>query len=70
MNQNKDVVRYCRICSTQLDVATKPESRDCGGDCLQCMANIGQDPACIAAMNALQLKPTRTLRPRKPSYAF
>jgi hypothetical protein len=55
MNQGDNVVRYCRVCSRQLNVAAKPESRDCGGDCLKCMADIGQDPDCIAAMNALRL---------------
>lgn len=40
-------VTYCNICKRMLDDPLEPVlSRDCGGDCLQCMALIGDDPDC------------------------
>jgi hypothetical protein len=33
----------CTLCGVGLDQPGKPETRDCGGDCLKCMAEIG-DP--------------------------
>lgn len=34
----------CNICKRELDVPGVPESKDCGGDCLHCMAYIALDP--------------------------
>jgi len=42
----------CNICSRVLNVADDPTTKDCGGDCLRCMAEAG-DPDCIKAMVAL-----------------
>jgi len=36
----------CRICGQELNVSAKPETLDCGGDCLKCMADSG-DPECV-----------------------
>jgi hypothetical protein len=44
--------RRCRICYCLLNQPGQPDTRDCGGDCLKCMAEAG-DPECIAAMRAL-----------------
>lgn len=47
----------CHICGRGLNNADDPRSLDCGGDCLQCMADAG-DPDCIAAVQAIaQLNP-------------
>ena len=35
----------CLTCNDPLDVAGDASSRDCGGDCLRCMANLGDDDA-------------------------
>lgn len=43
----------CNICGTKLNVPEDPTSGDCGGDCLRCMAEIGEDPDCIRSMRAL-----------------
>lgn len=40
---------YCHICKRELNNLADPLSTDCGGDCLQCMAEVG-DPDCVAAM--------------------
>ena len=44
----------CKICSAELD--TDPESLhyDCGGDCLWCMARVG-DPECQARVTEMFL---------------
>jgi len=39
-------ISRCRICGQTLNVPTKPETLDCGGDCLKCMADSG-DPECV-----------------------
>lgn len=41
----------CRICGRPLDNPSDPLSGDCGGDCLQCMADAG-DLDCQAAVDA------------------
>jgi hypothetical protein len=42
----------CKICGRELDNPDDPTTKDCGGDCLKCMAEIGKDPDCIAAMKS------------------
>ena len=37
----------CQYCKRLLDDPKDPTTRDCGGDCLRCMAQIGEDPDCI-----------------------
>ena len=37
----------CNICGRTLNMSF--DTRDCGGDCLRCMATIGTDPDCIQA---------------------
>ena len=39
----------CKLCKTELNQPGKPETRDCGGDCLACMASFG-DKDCIAEL--------------------
>lgn len=36
-------IRYCHLCKRELDQKDKPDTEDCGGDCLRCMAYVG-DP--------------------------
>ena len=36
----------CKICDKPMS-----DEEDCGGDCLKCMAEIGEDPDCIEKMN-------------------
>lgn len=47
-------VRYCGICKLALDRPGVPESLDCGGDCLRCMAEVGEDPDCIEELRKLR----------------
>jgi anti-anti-sigma factor len=42
-------ISRCRICGQELNVPLKPETLDCGGDCLKCMANSG-DPVCVETL--------------------
>jgi hypothetical protein len=44
----------CAICKQQLDQPDDPSTRDCGGDCVRCMARYGNDPDCLAVMRALE----------------
>jgi anti-anti-sigma factor len=39
----------CRICGQELNIPLKPETRDCGGDCLKCMADSG-DPESVETL--------------------
>jgi anti-anti-sigma factor len=39
-------ISKCRICGQTLNVSSKPETLDCGGDCLKCMADSG-DAECV-----------------------
>lgn len=41
---------HCKICKGPLNVPDRPETEDCGGDCLMCMAVIGEDPDCEHAL--------------------
>ncbi len=43
----------CKICGRELDHPNDPTTKDCGGDCLKCMAEIGEDPDCIAVMEKI-----------------
>lgn len=43
----------CHICDRLLDQADDPTTKDCGGDCLRCMAEIG-DPDCLAALKEIE----------------
>ena len=45
-------IQYCATCHRALDTPDDPLSRNCGGDCLQCMADAG-DPDCIHAVNRI-----------------
>lgn len=50
MTQNADPCR-CNICRVLLNQEGKPETRDCGGDCLRCVADCG-DLDCAREMVA------------------
>jgi len=39
-------IEYCSICGIVMDQEDLPETSNCGGDCLMCMAESG-DPGCI-----------------------
>lgn len=41
--------QVCKMCLRRLDVKSDARSKNCGGDCLQCMADAG-DPACVKAI--------------------
>ena len=43
----------CLICGCELDDPSDLTTRDCGGDCLACMAEAG-DPDSIAAMEEIR----------------
>jgi hypothetical protein len=48
--------KRCKICRRLLgDPADPIRSLDCGGDCLQCMADCG-DPDCIREMSKIEPK--------------
>lgn len=43
----------CQVCKRPFDDPEEPvRSRNCGGDCLQCMSDCG-DADCIAAMSKI-----------------
>jgi hypothetical protein len=46
--------RRCAICDRELKAHDSPDviSRDCGGDCLMCMAEAG-DPDCVMELVTL-----------------
>jgi hypothetical protein len=53
----------CNICGKPLDVPGDESTRDCGGDCLRCMAEIGEDPDCIRGMIAAGFTAQRNGKP-------
>lgn len=38
----------CNICGCVLNQPDEPDTKDCGGDCLRCMAEVAEDPDCQA----------------------
>jgi hypothetical protein len=46
-------VKYYQIWRRLLDNLNDPFSKDCGGDCLHCMATVADDPDCIAEIERL-----------------
>ena len=48
-SQSRRDLAVCLTCRGPLDVPGDPSTRNCGGDCVRCMANSG-DPDCIQAM--------------------
>lgn len=57
-----DTTKACGICRQPLSTDPTSSARDCGGDCLRCMAEAG-DPDAIAGMAALP-------KPERPYAAF
>jgi hypothetical protein len=49
----------CGICGQELNVPFKPETLDCGGHCLNCMADAG-DPECVEVLRRLNDPGSRT----------
>jgi hypothetical protein len=45
----------CHICKRELDDPNDPTTRNCGGDCLRCMAEIAEDPDCILGMRRIAI---------------
>ena len=43
----------CLTCKRPLDDPQDPTTENCGGDCLKCMAEIGDDEDCIRAMKEI-----------------
>ncbi|HDR9756628.1 hypothetical protein KDX16_16195 [Burkholderia vietnamiensis] len=43
----------CRICGQQLDQPGKPDTGDCGGDCVRCMADY-RDPDALETMRKVE----------------
>lgn len=58
------VTSRCRICGQALNAPSKPETLDCGGDCLKCMADSG-DPECVETLR--QALVHRNPSPRRPT---
>lgn len=47
-------VLRCQICKRRLDNPADPiRSKDCGGDCCECMAILAYDPDCYALLHAM-----------------
>lgn len=46
-------MKRCHLCGRVLDNPGDPRSKDCGGDCLQCMAD-ADDPDAIAAIQRIE----------------
>jgi hypothetical protein len=47
----------CKTCGRELDVPKGDVvSRDCGGDCLLCMAAVFSDPDCIKSLGLVYAK--------------
>lgn len=44
------MIPCCKICGVELNQPGKVQTKDCGGDCLLCMANVGCDPDCISEL--------------------
>lgn len=42
----------CKICKCVLNDSSSPATKDCGGDCLACVAAAG-DPDCIKALEEI-----------------
>ncbi len=49
----------CNFCKSELNDPSRPESWDCGGDCIECMAEVVDDPDCVAFMTRLRSPATR-----------
>jgi hypothetical protein len=45
--------QHCTICGRRLNDPDDPLSRDLGGDCLACMAIIGEDPDAINSLEQI-----------------
>lgn len=52
MSQQPDP-HVCRICGQQLDQPGKPDTGDCAGDCVRCMADCG-DPDALETMSKVE----------------
>ena len=48
--------KRCLICRRLLDQPDDETTLDCGGDCLRCMAEIGEDPDCIKALPEIEAR--------------
>ena len=46
-------IKNCQICLKVLDT-DNPLREDCGGDCLECMADIGEDPDCVEKVKKIR----------------
>ena len=49
-----EVPDRCDICRCVLDDPKDEATRNCGGTCLRCMASLGYDPECIAALHEIE----------------
>lgn len=47
-------MKTCGICGVELDQPGIPDTTNCGGDCLHCMAEVAEDPDAVGAL--LRLK--------------
>lgn len=57
----------CKICERQLNDPEDPTTKDLGGDCLKCMAEVG-DPHAINQMKDLEVKSGREIMANRGSY--
>lgn len=47
------VKKHCCTCKVELDQPNRPDTDDCGGDCVRCMAEC-YDPDCMATMREIE----------------
>ena len=53
---SKPFIHYCGICKRALNDPNDRTTEDCGGDCLRCMAECG-DEDCQRAMDEIMTSP-------------
>lgn len=56
--EDDGTVQYCKMCRRPLDQPDDPTTEDCGGDCLRCMAEAGDDD-CEEAMRKIEVESLR-----------
>ncbi len=49
----------CSICHRELNQSGMPDTADCGGDCVRCMAD-SEDPECVELIRQLENSATRS----------
>ena len=66
--EHPDSTKICNICKIRFDQPGKPETSDCGGDCMSCMARVAHDPDCEAAMLEHMVEAVKTMKKAEIEY--